>query len=61
MNIYEVHFEDGSTERMTVVFMATEEYRLANGGLSNKQTAIKMAREKYPGRSIKKITRLQHQ
>jgi hypothetical protein len=57
MTFYQVHFDDGTNTRMALNTMSTEEFRLANGGKSNKTLALEQAKQQFPKRNITKITR----
>jgi hypothetical protein len=58
MTFYDVFFNDGGKERITVAAMSTEQYRLANGGKSNADLALDQVREKFPNRYPVKIVRV---
>ena len=60
MNIYDVYFADGGHERETIVFMATEQFRLAHAfdwAKTNTELALKQIREKYPQRQVVRLVR----
>ena len=57
MTFYVVFFDDDTSDTFSVTFMATEEYRKAHGGRSNKEIVLEYARQKYKGRKIIKIAR----
>ena len=57
MTFYKVFFQDGTWEQIVLQAMASEQFRLANGGESNAQLALKQAREKFPGRTPIRLER----
>jgi hypothetical protein len=57
MTFYDILFDDGSTQRTTLVSMSTEIFRRVYGGLSNVEQIKVYARMKYGGKEIVRISR----